>query len=74
MASPARTAMIPWQDSLGLDGRHRMNTPGTTVGNWTWRFDWEQLPKGLTDNIRACLAHYDRLPATLAATTAEQTA
>ena len=44
MASPAKTAIVPWQDFLGLDGRHRMNTPGTTEGNWHWRFNWEQVP------------------------------
>ena len=24
-----------------------MNTPGTTSGNWTWRFRWEQLDADL---------------------------
>jgi 4-alpha-glucanotransferase len=36
-------AVIPMQDILALDGEHRMNTPGTTQGNWAWRFDWHQL-------------------------------
>lgn len=52
MASPAHIAIIPWQDFLGLDGRHRMNTPGTTEGNWRWRYAWEQLPAGLAARIR----------------------
>ncbi|MEH6635388.1 MAG: 4-alpha-glucanotransferase [Halioglobus sp.] len=62
MASPANTAVVPWQDFLGLGGAHRMNTPGTTVGNWMWRFKWEQIPAGLTGQIRHALTTYDRLP------------
>jgi len=60
MASPASTAMIPWQDFLALDGHHRMNTPGTTSGNWRWRFDWEQVPAGIDTRIRELLAQYHR--------------
>lgn len=37
-ATPARWVVLPAQDVLGLDGTHRMNTPGTTSGNnWSWR-------------------------------------
>ena len=36
-------AIIPLQDILGLDGAHRMNTPGTVENNWQWKFDWQQL-------------------------------
>jgi len=64
MASPAATAIVPWQDFLGLDSRHRMNTPGTTRGNWQWRFDWNQVPQGLGQRIHELLANYDRLPGT----------
>jgi 4-alpha-glucanotransferase len=64
MASPAATAIVPWQDFLGLDGHHRMNTPGTTQGNWQWRFDWPQVPQDLGQRIHDLLAHYDRLPRT----------
>ncbi len=38
--SVANTCIVPMQDVLGLDGRHRMNLPGTPTGNWGWRFDW----------------------------------
>jgi 4-alpha-glucanotransferase len=62
MASPANTAIVPWQDFLGLDGTHRMNTPGTTEGNWHWRFEWEQVPQDLAKNIHQLLTTYDRLP------------
>jgi 4-alpha-glucanotransferase len=62
MASAANTAIVPWQDFLGLDGRHRMNTPGTLVGNWQWRFTWEQTPPDLAARIRELLQAGDRLP------------
>ncbi|MGZ5027142.1 MAG: 4-alpha-glucanotransferase [Methylobacter sp.] len=43
LASVANLAVIPMQDILELGSEHRMNTPGTTVGNWAWRFQWDQL-------------------------------
>ena len=41
--SVANTAIFPMQDVLGLDGAHRMNRPGSPVGNWAWRFDWSMV-------------------------------
>ena len=38
--SVANMAIFPMQDVLGLDGSHRMNTPGTPTANWSWRFEW----------------------------------
>lgn len=57
LASTARWAIIPLQDLLTLDGQHRMNTPGTTEGNWRWRFDWQQFDNDLASK----LAHMNRL-------------
>ncbi|MBR6668419.1 MAG: 4-alpha-glucanotransferase [Clostridia bacterium] len=37
ISSPCDTAMLPMQDVLHLDGSARMNLPGSTGGNWTWR-------------------------------------
>ena len=37
MMSNANTAVIPFQDLLGLGAEARMNTPSTTHGNWRWR-------------------------------------
>jgi 4-alpha-glucanotransferase len=37
LQSVANTAVFPMQDVLGLGTEHRMNTPGTTQGNWLWR-------------------------------------
>jgi 4-alpha-glucanotransferase len=62
LSSRARLAMLPMQDILALGGEHRMNLPGTTEGNWTWRFSWDQVE----DELAPCLRHlndiYGRLP------------
>ena len=39
LLSPARTAVIPMQDVLGLDGSARMNVPASENGNWGWRME-----------------------------------
>ena len=41
--SVAQMAIFPMQDVLGLNGAHRMNRPGTGIGNWGWRFDWAMV-------------------------------
>ena len=48
--SVANTAIFQLQDVLGLDGYHRMNTPGT-MGCWTWRFDWTMFPEAVTARL-----------------------
>jgi 4-alpha-glucanotransferase len=50
--SPARLAVVPVQDLLGLDSRARMNTPGVEDGNWLWR-----LEPGLLDDDLAARMH-----------------
>lgn len=42
--SVANTVIFTLQDVLGLDGTHRMNTPGMAERCWQWRFDWRQVP------------------------------
>jgi len=61
LRSPARLAVLPMQDLLGLDGGHRMNTPGTTDGNWRWRFDWGWLPQSLAEDLRRRLEAVQRV-------------
>jgi len=61
LASPARLAILPMQDLLALDGRHRMNLPGTHEGNWGWRFDWGQIPLDLPGRLRHLVSLYGRL-------------
>jgi 4-alpha-glucanotransferase len=53
--STANTVIVPMQDLLGLDGRHRMNTPGVASGNWRWRFEWPQVDAELAPRIRTLL-------------------
>ena len=43
LQSAAPLAMFPLQDLLQLDGRSRMNTPGTSENNWAWSFEWSDL-------------------------------
>ena len=61
LASVGRMAIIPMQDFLELDGRHRMNMPGTTDKNWVWTFSWDQVEPTLADRIRQLLTAYQRL-------------
>jgi 4-alpha-glucanotransferase len=42
-SSPARLAIVPLQDYLGLGPQARLNTPGTSAGNWRWRVQSPQL-------------------------------
>jgi 4-alpha-glucanotransferase len=59
--APAQLAVIPLQDLLALPSESRMNSPGTTVGNWRWRFDWDQLDPALPGVSRARAARASRL-------------
>lgn len=60
--SVARTAIFPFQDVLGLDTRHRMNTPGVAEGCWTWRFDWQQVGHQPAERLRAMTLAHGRGP------------
>ena len=48
--SVALTAVCQLQDVLGLDGTHRMNTPGT-MGCWSWRFAWDWVTPAVTHRM-----------------------
>lgn len=58
--SVADTAVVPFQDLLGLPGTCRMNVPGTALGNWGWRFCWQELPRSLAAETRCRLERYGR--------------
>jgi 4-alpha-glucanotransferase len=60
-ASAANLAIVPMQDLLRLDSQARMNTPGTTVGNWSWKFQWQDVPADLAPNLRLSLHNTQRL-------------
>jgi len=60
IASVASLAVIPWQDVLGLGTAARMNTPGTSVGNWGFRFAWQDIPREALDELRHLATLYGR--------------
>jgi len=49
--SPARLAIAPMQDFLGLGSEARLNRPGTTQDNWRWRLAREQLSPAFLDTV-----------------------
>jgi 4-alpha-glucanotransferase len=44
-------AVAPMQDYLGLGSEARINTPGTSGGNWRWRVLDTQLSDKVCDNV-----------------------
>jgi 4-alpha-glucanotransferase len=62
--SVAQLAIVPMQDILSLGSEARMNCPGTSIGNWTWRFTWEQVDDGRTGWLRETTAVHGRVRTT----------
>jgi len=60
LASVSQLAILPMQDVLALGSGQRMNTPGTSEGNWHWRFSWDQLPPEQTALFARALKAYGR--------------
>jgi 4-alpha-glucanotransferase len=60
LASVARLAILPMQDILELGSEHRMNIPGTSVNNWNWQFDWQQVPADLAGRMHRLISLYGR--------------
>ena len=58
--SDAETVIVPLQDVLSLDTEARMNTPGTTEGNWTWRYREGSLTEDLKNRLRSLVSKYRR--------------
>jgi 4-alpha-glucanotransferase len=52
LASPARLAVLPAQDLLGLGAEGRLNRPGRTRGNWSWRLAPGALTPDLARRVR----------------------
>lgn len=44
-ASVSRLAIIPLQDMFGMGAAARFNTPGTSQGNWQWRYTSSQIER-----------------------------
>lgn len=60
MASTADLFVTQMQDYLGLGAEARMNTPGTTQGNWTWRMEPGALTPELAKRIACMTKLYGR--------------
>ena len=60
MSSVAMLFVAQLQDYLGLGAGHRMNTPGTQGGNWTWRLLDGELTPALAKKIRHMTELYGR--------------
>lgn len=61
-SSVAALAIAPLQDVLNLGGEARMNTPGSSEGNWCWRTTKEMLNPTLFERLRYLTAASNRLP------------
>lgn len=60
--SIANTLVVPFQDVLGLDAEHRMNTPGRATDCWEWRFDWAQVDHRPAERLAAMTRAHGRWP------------
>ncbi len=60
MASVADTVIFPLQDVLGIGSEGRMNLPGTSSGNWRWRYRAEELTLGIGRHLSQLVQTYDR--------------
>ena len=61
MASCAKWAVVPVQDYLDLGAEARMNFPGTTGCNWTWRMKAGMLTPELAEKIYKLTKLYGRM-------------
>ena len=60
LSTVADLAVVPHQDIAGLGADCRMNTPGTTKGNWRFRLtDW-MIGEGLRDRFAVLASLYGR--------------
>ena len=60
--SVAVIAVVPLQDVLNLDTKARMNLPGASDGNWTWRFRPVQLTGHVEWRLQEVTTIYGRDP------------
>jgi 4-alpha-glucanotransferase len=60
LQSVAHTAIVPVQDVLGLGSDARLNVPGVSKGNWSWRLKPGQLTEFHAERFRGLCALYGR--------------
>ncbi|MBU0675924.1 MAG: 4-alpha-glucanotransferase [Proteobacteria bacterium] len=61
LSSVAKVALFPMQDLLGFGEDCRMNTPGTSEGNWQWRCAGRFFDSEVKDWLRGETEFYNRL-------------
>ena len=61
MSSNAKWSVVPMQDFLDLGAEARMNFPGTTGCNWTWRMEADALRPDLSKKIYNLTKLYGRI-------------
>ncbi len=59
-SSIADLVIIPLQDFLRLGSEARMNFPGKPDGNWSWRFNWNQITDSLIEEIKTFIKIFER--------------
>jgi 4-alpha-glucanotransferase len=62
MQSPAKLAIVPAQDVLGLGSQARMNRPGEVEGNWSWRLAPGELTSEHATRLREAASSSGRVP------------
>ena len=60
IASVANTVLFPLQDVLGVGSEGRMNLPGSSSGNWRWRFRREGLNSAISARLKELAEMYER--------------
>ncbi len=60
--SVADLCIVPLQDYLCKGREARINTPGTSEGNWQWRLTPNYLSEDLANSIRLMTETYSRVP------------
>ena len=60
MASVANTVLFPLQDVLGVGSEGRMNLPGSSSGNWRWRFEAGSLTLEVAARLKEWAVTYER--------------
>lgn len=61
-ASVGNIAIVPLQDILNLDEKACMNKPGSTDGNWQWRYLSKQLNTAVVKRLKGWTLAYGRSP------------
>ncbi len=62
-SSSSKMAIVPLQDILSQDSSCRMNTPGTTLNNWQYRYNPDMLSVELTKALLDISVLYGRTDA-----------